>query len=87
MSRAGGMATTSAQLEQQTLAALFDISELLGCGLDRATLATCAQLCQCGVNPEGLAVVVRAMKAAGGAGQQGRGGQAGQAGHTGQARR
>ena len=37
----------------------FEISKLLDCGLDKESLALLIALCENGVNPESLAVVIR----------------------------
>ena len=44
------------------VAALLEISRLLNTGLDAETLAICVRLCESGVNPEALAMVIREMR-------------------------
>jgi mitotic-spindle organizing protein 1 len=41
---------------------LFEISNILNCGLDKETLAICVSLVESGVNPEALAHVVKELK-------------------------
>ena len=41
---------------------LFEISTLLNTGLDRETLSILIRLCEAGVNPEALAVVVENLR-------------------------
>ena len=43
-------------------AALLEISKLLNTGLDAETLAVCVRLCESGVNPEALAMVIQEMR-------------------------
>ena len=40
----------------------MEISKLLNTGLSQETLATCVQLCESGVNPEPLAMVIQELK-------------------------
>ncbi|XP_014246271.1 mitotic-spindle organizing protein 1-like [Cimex lectularius] len=42
--------------------ALYEISQLLNCGLDRQSLAICSRLCQDGVQPEALANIIIMMR-------------------------
>ena len=44
------------------LAVLYDISQLLNTGLDRATLSVLVGLTESGVNPEALAAVVKELR-------------------------
>ena len=44
------------------IAVLFDISQLLNTGLDRATLNVLVGLTETGVNPEALAAVVKELR-------------------------
>lgn len=41
---------------------LYEISQLLNCGLDQNVLSILISLCENGVNPESLAVVVKELK-------------------------
>ncbi len=41
---------------------VFEMSEVLGCGLDRPAVELVMQLVEAGVNPEALAAVVREMR-------------------------
>ncbi|KAI8913080.1 mitotic-spindle organizing gamma-tubulin ring associated-domain-containing protein [Powellomyces hirtus] len=47
---------------RETMDILSEISTLLNTGLDRDTLALCVSLCEAGVNPEALAVVIRELR-------------------------
>mmetsp|Transcript_9574 Transcript_9574/g.10906 ORF Transcript_9574/g.10906 Transcript_9574/m.10906 type:complete len:86 (-) Transcript_9574:769-1026(-) len=47
---------------QQTMDVLFELSQLLNTGLDKATLSILVSLCENGVNPEALAMVVKELK-------------------------
>ena len=40
----------------------YEMSKILKTGLDRETLARCMSLIEQGVNPEGLAMVIRDLK-------------------------
>lgn len=42
--------------------ALYEISLLLNTGLDRQTLSVLVSLCEAGVNPEALALVVQELR-------------------------
>ncbi|XP_046364136.1 mitotic-spindle organizing protein 1-like [Haliotis cracherodii] len=44
---------------RETMETLMEISKLLNTGLDGETLATCVRLCEGGVNPEALALVIQ----------------------------
>lgn len=41
---------------------IFQLSQLLNTGLDRATLTILVGLCECGVNPSALALVVKELR-------------------------
>ena len=41
---------------------LYEISQLLNCGIDQNVLSILISLCENGVNPEALAVVVKELK-------------------------
>ncbi len=56
------LSTTTAQQAAVTMEALFEISELLGTGLDRTTLSILTSLCECGVDPEALAAAVKDLR-------------------------
>jgi mitotic-spindle organizing protein 1 len=43
-------------------AAIYEMSRLLNTGLDRETLSILVTLCESGVNPEALAVVVKELR-------------------------
>ena len=43
-------------------AALFELSQILNTGLDKRTLGVLVTLCEAGVNPEALAVVVKELR-------------------------
>ena len=43
-------------------AALMEMSKLLNTGLDADTLALCVRLCENGVNPEALALVIQELR-------------------------
>ena len=40
----------------------MDMSRLLNTGLDAETLAICVRLCESGVNPEALALVIKELR-------------------------
>ena len=44
------------------ISALLEISKLLNTGLDAETLATCVRLCENGVNPEALVLVIQELR-------------------------
>ena len=46
----------------QTVDVVYQLSLLLNTGLDRSTVALLIGLCECGVNPEALATVVRELR-------------------------
>jgi mitotic-spindle organizing protein 1 len=41
---------------------IYEMSLLLNCGVDKEVLAHCVSLCEAGVNPECLAVVIKELK-------------------------
>lgn len=47
---------------QETFQALMELSRLLCTGLEPETLSTCVQLCEAGINPELLAIVIRELR-------------------------
>lgn len=47
---------------REVFSCLREISQILNTGLDSETLALCVRLCELGVNPEALAVVIRELK-------------------------
>ncbi|XP_076450213.1 mitotic-spindle organizing protein 1-like [Babylonia areolata] len=47
---------------RETLDILVDMSRLLNTGLDADTLALCVRLCENGVNPEALALVIQELR-------------------------
>ncbi|XP_078331066.1 mitotic-spindle organizing protein 1-like [Crassostrea virginica] len=47
---------------KETLDTLLEISKLLNTGLDAETLATCVRLCENGVNPEALVLVIQELR-------------------------
>lgn len=55
-SNAGGPSQTVAARE--TFQVLLELSRLLNTGLDAETLAICVRLCENGVKPEALALVI-----------------------------
>jgi mitotic-spindle organizing protein 1 len=44
------------------ISALLEISKLLNTGLDAEQLATCVRLCENGVNPQALALVIQELR-------------------------
>ena len=40
----------------------YDLSRLLQCGFDKSTVAILIGLCECGVQPEALATVVKELR-------------------------
>ncbi len=46
----------------QNFLVLYEISQILNCGLDRETLSLLVSLCENGVNPEALAAVVKELR-------------------------
>lgn len=53
---------SSTREAQQSLDDLFELSTILNTGLDRETLSVLVELCECGVNPEALAAVVKELR-------------------------
>lgn len=49
---------------KETLDILMEISSLLNTGLDADTLAICVRLCESGINPEALALVIQELRRA-----------------------
>jgi len=49
---------------KETLDILMEISLLLNTGLDADTLAICVRLCENGINPEALALVIQELRRA-----------------------
>jgi len=49
---------------KETLDILMEISTLLNTGLDADTLAICVRLCENGINPEALALVIQELRRA-----------------------
>lgn len=45
-----------------TMSVLMEVSDLLNTGLDADTLALCVRLCEQGVNPEALAVIIKELR-------------------------
>ncbi|CAL1547042.1 unnamed protein product [Lymnaea stagnalis] len=46
----------------ETMDILMEISRLLNTGLDQETMAVCLRLCENGVNPEALALVIQELR-------------------------
>lgn len=44
------------------ISALLEMSKLLNTGLDAEQLATCVRLCENGVNPQALALVIQELR-------------------------
>mmetsp|Transcript_26657 Transcript_26657/g.30631 ORF Transcript_26657/g.30631 Transcript_26657/m.30631 type:complete len:83 (-) Transcript_26657:1073-1321(-) len=63
-SGAGGANRNYSEYEeaQDSLEVIYEISQILNTGLDRKTLSILVSLCECGVNPEALATVVKELK-------------------------
>lgn len=55
---------------KETLDILMEISSLLNTGLDSDTLAICVRLCESGINPEALALVIQELRRAAAAARQ-----------------
>ncbi len=57
-------ASQSGSLDEaaESVEILYEMSRLLNTGLDRKTLSILLSLCECGVNPEALAAVVKEIK-------------------------
>ena len=47
---------------RETMDTLLEISKLLNTGLDAEQLATCVRLCENGVNPQALALVIQELR-------------------------
>lgn len=50
---------SSVKEAKETFQSLMELSRLLCTGLEPDTLAICVQLCEAGINPELLAIVLR----------------------------
>ena len=64
-SPASSAASTASSLldsASQTVDVVYQLSLLLNTGLDRSTVALLIGLCECGVNPEALATVVKELR-------------------------
>ena len=48
--------------KNNSLIVLFEISQILNCGLDKQSLSILVSLCENGVNPEALSAVVKELK-------------------------
>jgi hypothetical protein len=57
-----------------TVDAVFDLAQLLNCGLDRKQVQICMALIDAGVNPHGLAAAIKELRAAAASGAEGAGG-------------
>jgi len=53
---------TKNSASRESLEILLEISNLLNTGLDADTLAVCVRLCEMGVNPDALALVIQELK-------------------------
>jgi len=49
---------------KETLDILMEISSLLNTGLDSDSLSICVRLCESGINPEALALVIHELRRA-----------------------
>lgn len=56
------MDARSAAAGDQALSTLFQISQILDCGLSKDVLRILVGLCEAGVNPEALALIVRELR-------------------------
>jgi len=56
--------TAKSNTAKETLDILMEISSLLNTGLDSDTLAICVRLCESGINPEALALVIQELRRA-----------------------
>ncbi|XP_062212879.1 mitotic-spindle organizing protein 1A-like [Phragmites australis] len=56
---------TAARQAKESLELAFQMSQILGTGLDRHTLSLLMALCDRGANPEALAALVRELSSAG----------------------
>ncbi|XP_067140188.1 mitotic-spindle organizing protein 1 [Centruroides vittatus] len=61
MSKGSGDSSSVLQA-RETFETLQEISKLLNTGLDAETLAICVRLCENGVNPEALALVIKELR-------------------------
>lgn len=55
----GKVSSKTLSQANDTVEVVYEISKLLNTGLDRETLTILIGLCECGVNPEALAAVVK----------------------------
>ena len=64
MSNQDQASTVHSKLEdtRETMNILYEMSVLLNTGLNRETLAHCVSLCEAGVNPEALALVIQELQ-------------------------
>ncbi|XP_036368119.1 mitotic-spindle organizing protein 1-like [Octopus sinensis] len=54
----------SLSASREALDILMELSNILNTGLDSETLSLCIQLCESGVNPDALAVVIHELRSA-----------------------
>ena len=54
--------SSTAREAAQTIDTIYEISQILDCGLDKETLSILVSLCESGVNPEALAAVVKELR-------------------------
>ncbi|KAL3842627.1 hypothetical protein ACJMK2_020620 [Sinanodonta woodiana] len=59
MADSGRQKTSQAR---EVMDSLYEISKILNTGLDMETLATCVRLCENGVNPEALTLVIQELR-------------------------
>jgi len=53
---------TKSSASRESLEILLEMSALLNTGLDADTLAVCVRLCEMGVNPDALALVIQELR-------------------------
>ncbi|KAJ3009869.1 Mitotic-spindle organizing protein 1, partial [Thoreauomyces humboldtii] len=53
---------STAQRAQETMDILSEMARILNTGLDRETLSLCVSLCESGVNPEALALIIKELR-------------------------
>jgi len=56
------MDATNVKAADQAVNTLYEISNILDCGVDKETLRILVGLCEAGVNPEALAHVVKELR-------------------------
>lgn len=56
------MDRSKANVTREALDTLTEISNILNAGLDSETIAICMKLCEAGVNPEALAIVIKELR-------------------------